>query len=54
MDIIGLILTKLLELLIGMGNWGVFLSAIGIFPTEIIMAVLAAEEGTNIFRELYN
>ena len=49
MDIIGLILTKLLELLIGMGNWGVFLSAIGIFPTEIIMAVLAAEEGTNIF-----
>lgn len=49
MDIVSLILTKLLEILIGMGNWGVFLSATGIFPTEILMAILAAENNSNIW-----
>ncbi len=48
MNIISLILTKLLEFLIGMGNWGVFFSAIGIFPTEIIISILAAENSSNI------
>ncbi len=46
---INLLLTKLLEILIRMGNWGVFLSAIGIFPTEIIMAILGAEKESNIW-----
>lgn len=49
MDIVNILLTKLLEVLIGMGNWGIFISAMGIFPTEIIMAILAAEKNSNIF-----
>ncbi|NLE30740.1 hypothetical protein GX618_00480, partial [Candidatus Dojkabacteria bacterium] len=36
--------TKVFELLVRIGNWGVFISAIGIFPTEIVIAILAASK----------
>lgn len=49
MKMIAFLLTKLFEILIGFGNWGLFVSAIGIFPTEIIMAVLASQEGSSLF-----
>ncbi len=41
---IDLLITKVFEILVRYGNWGVFISAIGIFPTEIVMAILAASK----------
>jgi len=41
---IDLLITKIFEILLKYGNWGVFISAIGIFPTEIVMAILAASK----------
>ncbi len=42
-------ITKLFEILVKFGNWGVFISAIGIFPTEIVMAILAASKEYSIW-----
>lgn len=46
---IDLLITKAFELIIKFGNWGVFVSAIGIFPTEIVIAILAASKEYNIW-----
>ena len=46
---IDLLITKVFELLIRIGNWGVFVSAVGIFPTEIVIAILAASKEYSIW-----
>jgi membrane protein DedA with SNARE-associated domain len=46
---IDLLITKLLEWFLELGYWGLFLSSLGIFPTEILITVLASMEENNIW-----
>lgn len=46
---IDFLITKIFEILIKLGNWGVFVAAVGIFPTEIIMSILAASKEYSIW-----
>jgi len=45
---IDFLLTKSVEILVDMGYWGVFLSSIGLFPSEIVIALFSATPNTNI------
>ena len=46
---IDLILTKTAEILVGMGYWGVFFSAMGIFPTEVVITLFAASKTSSMW-----
>ncbi|MFA5622864.1 MAG: DedA family protein [Candidatus Dojkabacteria bacterium] len=45
---IDFLITKSVEILVDLGYLGVFLSALGLFPTEIVIAIFAASPGSNI------
>ena len=45
---IDFLITKSVEILVDLGYLGVFLSALGLFPTEIVIAIFAATPGSNI------
>lgn len=46
---IDFLLTKSVEILVEMRYWGVFLSSLGLFPSEIVIALLSATPNTNIW-----
>lgn len=46
---IDLILTKILQFFINLGYPGLFISSLGVFPTEIVMSVLAIK-GFNLYK----
>ena len=46
---IDILLTKLIEILVDMGYWGVFLASMGLFPVEVVIAVFSASPDSNIW-----
>jgi len=46
---IDLLLSKIVEELVHMGYWGVFLASLGLFPVELVIAVFSASPNTNIW-----
>lgn len=46
---IDFLLTKTVEILVDMGYWGVFLSALGLFPTEVVITLFSASEGSSMW-----
>ncbi|NLZ24468.1 hypothetical protein GX888_01835 [Candidatus Dojkabacteria bacterium] len=46
---LNLIITKLIEWFIALRYWGIFISAVGLFPTEIVIAILASMEENNVY-----
>lgn len=46
---IDFLLTKSVEILVDMGYWGVFLSSLGLFPSEIVIALFSATPDANIW-----
>lgn len=46
---LNLVITKLLEWFLDLRYWGLFISAMGIFPTEILIAILASMEENSIW-----
>ncbi|PKN02757.1 hypothetical protein CVU76_01850 [Candidatus Dojkabacteria bacterium HGW-Dojkabacteria-1] len=46
---IDFLLTKTVEILVDMGYWGVFLSSLGLFPSEIVIALFSATPDSNIW-----
>lgn len=45
---IDFLLTKLAEILADLGYWGIFLSALGLFPTEVVIALFSASPESSI------
>jgi membrane protein DedA with SNARE-associated domain len=43
------LLTKTVEILVDMGYWGVFLSALGLFPTEVVITLFSATEESSMW-----
>ncbi len=46
---IDFLLTKTVEILVDMGYWGVFLSALGLFPTEVVITFFSATEESSMW-----
>ena len=46
---IDFLLTKSVEILVDMGYWGVFLSALGLFPTEVVITLFSAAEESSMW-----
>jgi membrane protein DedA with SNARE-associated domain len=46
---IDFLLTKTVEILVDMGYWGVFLSALGLFPTEVVITLFSATEESSMW-----
>lgn len=45
---IDFLITKSVEILVDLGYLGIFLSALGLFPTEVVIAIFASTPGANL------